>query len=239
VTAAAAAHLGLGCVLVVNGAPEDEKRGNALLHRMLGADIETVSDRLERTPAMKARALEISQAGGKALLIPLGASTPLGSLGYARSLGELADQMPDHSTPSVVVPSSSGGTLAGLILGMALLGLSWPILAVSADDPSAQVKDRAVSLAREATKILGPNGPTEEALARAAEGVRVSDSYVGDGYGKPSPESDEATGLFGRKAGVFLDPVYTAKAAAALIHESHGPGPVVFIHTGGHPALFR
>ena len=238
VTAAAAAHLGLRCTLVLNGRPEDPKRGNALLHRILGAHIVTVETRDDRAPAMEARAREVEREGGKALLIPLGASTPPGSLGYARALGEMADQLPPGTRPTLVVPSSSGGTLAGLILGMALLGVSWPVLAVSADDPAEEVKSRAVELALEAQQIVAP-GLTGQAIHRIAVAVRATDSYVGRGYGEPTPESDEAARLFGSKAGVVLDPVYTAKAGAALIHEDHPAGPVVFLHTGGHPALFR
>lgn len=238
VTAAAAAHLGLGCTLVVNGCPDDPGRGNALLHRILGAEILTVSSREDRAPAMDDRALQIERDGGRALVIPLGASTPRGSLGYARALGEIADQLPSGAQPTLVVPSSSGGTLAGLIVGMALLDLRWPVVGVSADDPAPEVRDRALELARAAVGLVAAE-LAEDAVDHTAHAVRVTDAYVGKGYGEATPESEEAILLFGRKAGVVLDPVYTAKAAAALIHEGLEPGPVVFLHTGGHPALFR
>ncbi|NNL30448.1 MAG: pyridoxal-phosphate dependent enzyme, partial [Gemmatimonadetes bacterium] len=191
VTAAAAAHLGLSCTLVLNGCPDDPARGNALLHRILGAEIVTVSGREDRAPAMEERARDIERAGGRALLVPLGASTPRGSLGYARALGEIADQLPPGARPTLVVPSSSGGTLAGLILGMALLGVEWPVLAVSADDPAHEVKARAVELAQAAAGIVAPD-TAGESVHGAARAVRVTDSYVGTGYGEPTPESEEA-----------------------------------------------
>jgi len=181
----------------------------------------------------------VASNGGKALLIPLGASSALGCIGYARAFGEIADQLPGGGPATIVVPSSSGGTLAGLVLGMALRGTPWPVLGVSADDPADVVRSRAVSLAYGAASFpeLGPL--SEETIETVSGGVRVTDAHVGDGYGIPTPEGDAAKELFARKAGIILDPVYTAKAGAALIHETHGLGPVVFIHTGGHPALFR
>ncbi|NNF38232.1 MAG: pyridoxal-phosphate dependent enzyme, partial [Gemmatimonadetes bacterium] len=93
VTAAAAARLGLGCILVVNGPVPDPPTGNALLHRLLGAHIRRVDRREEREPAMRAAAEEIAAAGGRACLVPLGASTPVGALGYVRAALELHDQL--------------------------------------------------------------------------------------------------------------------------------------------------
>ena len=93
VTAAAAAHLGLGCTLVVNGEPDDPTRGNARLHRLMGAEIVTVEARQERQPTMEERARSVEASGGRALVIPLGASTPRGALGYVHAARELRDQL--------------------------------------------------------------------------------------------------------------------------------------------------
>ncbi|NJD18304.1 MAG: preprotein translocase subunit SecE [Gemmatimonadetes bacterium] len=89
-TAAAAAVLGRRCVLGINGTVDGPPRGNALLQRLFGAEIRTVAGRGDRAPAMEEAARDIAAAGGKALLVPLGASTPIGSLGYARAAVELA-----------------------------------------------------------------------------------------------------------------------------------------------------
>lgn len=245
VTAAAAAWLGLGCTLVVNGEPEDPGRGNALLHRILGARIVSVPDRSDRAPAMDAAARQIEKDGGKALVIPLGASTPRGSLGYAvamveihRQWQELGEAAPGEP-PRIVVSASSGGTLAGIILGAALLDWPVPVLAVSADDPSGEIRERATMLAQEAGALLGPDGPSQERILEAARTVEVRDDFVGGGYGAPTPEGEEAIRTFGRFAGVVLDPVYTAKAGAALCALESEISPLVFLHTGGHPAIFR
>lgn len=253
VTAAAAARLGLKCTLVVNGAPEDEGRGNARLHRLLGARIVTVRDRSEREGAM-AKAVRRARAdGGKALLVPVGASTSRGALGYVHALTELHGQLEGADDVWVFCASSSGGTMAGLILGCAILGWRPRLVAVSADEPAHNVKSAATSLATAAARLLtddapDPADPDPRGLVartrRASSSVVATDAFVGAGYGCPTPEGEEAAALFASRAGFVLDPVYTAKAAAALIAwlrdgKLDDAGHVVFLHTGGHPALFR
>lgn len=243
VTAAAAAHLGLSCTLVLNGTPSDPSRGNAALHRLYGADILTVTERIHRAAGMEAVAEEEAQAGGRGLVIPLGASTALGSLGYAVAFLELwkqAEAAGDLASTQLVAPSSSGGTLAGLLVGRHLTGWRPPILAVSADDAAEEILDTATRLAIEALSILGSRQDTTDLI----KDVRVTDEFVGGGYGVPTEESDEAARLFGRFAACVLDPYYTAKAGAAFIDLLRGApwtstDHVIFLHTGGHPAIFR
>ena len=95
ITAAAAAHLGLKCILVVNGDEPPRPTGNALLHRLFGAEIRTVASREARAGAMADAAREVEGAGGRARVVPLGASTPLGTLGYALAAAELASDLED------------------------------------------------------------------------------------------------------------------------------------------------
>ena len=250
VTAAAAARLGLGCTLVINGEPEDPERGNARLHRLLGARIVTVGDQSERGPAMEEEVRRIGAAGGKALAVPIGASTARGALGYVHAVVEMRDQIGSSApSPWIFTSSSSGGTLAGLILGCAILEWRARLVAVSADEPAAVIKETAAGLAIAAAGLLAEPGTAdgrllEERVRRVAEGVFATDDFVGDGYGIATPEGEEATRLFGTHAGVILDPVYTAKAAAALVARLRdgtisAGDHAVFLHTGGHPALFR
>lgn len=262
VTAAAAARLGLRCTLVVNGEPDDPGRGNAHLHRLLGARIVTVGDRDERGPGMEKEVLRIGTAGGRALVVPLGASTARGALGYVHAAAEMRNQLGSGDAPPwVFTSSSSGGTLAGLILGCAILGWRARLVGVSADEPAAWIRETAFDLATAAARLLepGPGSSSGNAAAEGASGpgaglarrvwslaedVIVTDEFVGAGYGIPTPEGDEATRVFGARAGVILDPVYTAKAAAALIAGLRdgtvsASDHAVFLHTGGHPALFR
>ncbi len=239
VTAGAAAHLGLGCVLVVNGTSEGEPRGNALIHRLFGADIRTVADRAERAPAMERAAREIADAGGRAMVVPLGASTGLGALGYALAALELHEQLPPEATRDtwVFVSASSCGTLAGLLLGFELLGRTdVRLVGVSADVSADDMRTDALGLAAEGGALLGRPRPV------AGERLSCDDTQVGAGYGIPTPAGREAIDLFGRMEGIVLDPVYTGKAAAGLlawIRDGRVPSGdrAVFVHTGGHPSL--
>lgn len=243
VTAAAAARLGLGCILVVNGDPPDPPTGNALLHRMLGAKIRSVPTRADRGPAMDVELTRIAESGGKGLIIPLGASTTLGALGYVRAALELHDQIPHERDRDVhvVLASSSGGTLAGLVAGFALLDRpDVHLLAVSADTPRDELLSTASELAGGALERLDMDpGILDRMLTR----VDVSDEEVGQGYGIPTEASAEATDLLARSEGMLVDPVYTAKAAAGIIRWVRegrflAGDRIVFLHTGGHPAIF-
>ena len=159
VTAGAAAALGLECVLVIDGEPDDPGRGNALLHRRFGARIVTVGHRDERAPAMERVAAAVADEGGRARVVPLGASTPRGALGYVRAAMELDGQLPHPPRAGrswIVLSSSSGGTLAGLAAGFCLLGRDdVHLLAVSADVPREHLRERALGLASEALELLG------------------------------------------------------------------------------------
>ncbi|MDX1492970.1 MAG: pyridoxal-phosphate dependent enzyme [Longimicrobiales bacterium] len=246
VTAAAAARLGLGCVLVVQGPEPDRPTGNALLHRLFGAEIVTVEDRLRRSQGMDEVARRIRADGGRPLVVPIGASTGLGSLGYALAAVELCrqlDVLDDGCGRTVLfLSSSSGGTLAGLVLGLALLGRTdVELVAVSADAPAGELRDTALRLAAEGAGLLaGEPDLTSVPLT-------VDDSQVGEGYGIPTTASTSALERFARLEGVVLDPTYTAKAAAGMIAaltagsagrgEPGGSRRVVFLHTGGAPGL--
>lgn len=243
VTAAAAARLGVGCILVVNGEVPEPPTGNALLHRILGAKIRRVTTREERDAAMEAEVQRIAESGGKALRIPLGASTTLGALGYVRGAVELHEQLSQERDRDVhvILASSSGGTLAGLVAGFALLERTDVHLwAVSADTPRDTLLDTAAELAGGALERLDMDPAI---LDRMLSRVNASDEEVGAGYGIPTDASREAAELMARSEGMLLDPVYTAKAAAGMfrwIREGRflAGDRIVFLHTGGHPAIF-
>jgi 1-aminocyclopropane-1-carboxylate deaminase/D-cysteine desulfhydrase-like pyridoxal-dependent ACC family enzyme len=243
VTAAAAARLGVGCILIVNGDIPDPPTGNALLHRILGAKIRRVASRMERAAAMEAEKQRIAESGGKALVVPLGASTSLGALGYVRAAVEMHEQLPAEPDRGLhlVLSSSSGGTLGGLIAGFALLEREdVHILAVSADTPEDELLATGIELAGAALERLDRDPAILESMKTR---VSTSDAQVGDGYGIPTEASREAADLFARSEGMLVDPVYTGKAAAGLVHWIRegrflAGDRLVFLHTGGHPALF-
>lgn len=238
VTAAAAARLGLRCVLVVNGEAPADPRGNAKLQRLFGAKVITVSSREERSTTVEHVAEGIAASGGEALTIPIGASTPLGALGYVRAAREFSEQATDRglSKTTVFIASSSCGTLAGLTLGFALLDApAVDLVGVSADTPRAQMLEETVGIAAGAGLLLGWSGDL------STQSLDATDEYVGMGYGLATRGSDRATELFGRCAGLVLDPTYTSKAAAGMLDwirtgRVDTNGSVVFWHTGGWPA---
>ncbi len=259
VTAAAAAHLGLRCILVLNGPEPSSPRGNAILHRLLGAEIRIAPRREDRDTLMAEAAAEVERAGGRARVIPLGASTPLGALGYVRAAREFLHQLRERDgerpTPPtrIVLSTSSGGTLSGLVAGLHLAGATGiDVRGISADISPEACLAGVEELSAGALEILREHGAGELAhLGDPRQRVQVSDAFVGEGYAIPTPEGREALELFARKAGILLDPTYTAKAAAGLLAAIRqgvgedsgtggGPGEAtrwVFWHTGGHPAL--
>lgn len=243
VTAAIAAHLGLRCILVINGEPPDPPSGNSLLMRLFGADLRPVESREDRAPAMDEAARDLRARGHKPLVIPLGASTPLGSLGYVRAAVELDRQMKERGgwasrRTTIFLSSSSCGTLAGLALGFTLLGLTHiRLVGVSADVSADEITASTREIASGAAALLGAPEEVPPGM------VVPDDRFVGEGYGIPTPESEEAARIFGGMAGVILDPVYTAKAGAGLLDWiRHGrlepEDTALFWHTGGAPALF-
>ena len=236
-TAATAAKLGLRCHLIANGAKPDRLTANALLDALLGAEVEYVASRADRVPGMHRKAEAIRAAGGRPAVIPLGASTPEGAIGFVRAVDELLEQ---GVRPDVIVhAASSGGTQAGLVAGCALHGLSTRVIGVSADDPASDVESQVRSIIAGMEPLLGPMMAD---VARDAR-VEVDDSFVGGGYGVPTPASTEAQQLAARTEALFVDHTYTAKAFAALIaYVRDGRIPsdatVVFWHTGGQVGLF-
>ena len=232
-TAAVAARLGLGCVLVANGAPQARPTANALLDRLLGADVRYVTAREERAPAMQQAAAELRGTGRKPFVIPLGASTAHGAAAYALAVGELLQQIAAPDT--IVLSSSSGGTHAGILAGCRLHGVKTRVIGISADDPSA-------AIASEIRRILDELGALLDASSALTDvAIEIDDTRVGGGYGVPTPESTEAIELCARREALFLDPTYTAKAMAGLIARARAgtlTGTTLFWHTGGQVALF-
>lgn len=229
-TAAAAAKLGLHCVLILNGNAPERLAANTLLDDLLGAEIVYITSRAERTAAAERVVARLRADGRRPCLIPLGASTSLGALGFVAAVDELVEQ---NVRPDVIVhASSSGGTQAGLVAGIARHRLSTRVIGISADDPSASIASTVRGLVR------GIGGLEE------FDGVfEVDDRRVGEGYGVSTAASREAQQLAARTEALFVDHTYTAKAFGALIayirEKRFDPSEtVLFWHTGGQVGLF-
>ena len=237
VTAAAAARLGMGCVIVANGTKPDRATGNALLDEMFGAEVQYVASREERAPAMDAIARRLRTEGHHPVVIPLGASTPLGAIGFVRAVGELVAQMPEP--PDYIFhSSSSGGTQAGLVAGCALHGLRTRVVGISADEPAAGLRTIVGGIVQGIGELLGVDG-----RQLILHPIEADDRFVGGGYGVPTDASREAQGLLARTEALVVDHTYTAKALAGLIawareDRFRETDSVLFWHTGGQVAVF-
>jgi D-cysteine desulfhydrase len=249
-TAAAAARLGLGCVAVCygTGAPGDaagrpagsapEEPVGLRLTRRLGADVVFTGspDRASVDVRLEEVAAKLTADGRHPYVIPRGGASATGAVGYAVAACELADQLfaASISAPAtVLLATGSCGTQAGLLAGTGLSGPAFDVLGVPVSRPPAECVARIVGLATECTRRLGGERVFTDA------DVRLLGGYLGPGYGKVSPEGDAAARLAARTEGLVLDPVFTAKAMAALVAEARAgrlAGPVVFLHTGGTPA---
>src|SRR5262249_5628490 len=150
---------------------------------LLGATIEYIPSRNERAAALRDTADRLRREGRAPYVVPLGASTPLGALGFARAVGELLAQI---QPPDVIVhAASSAGTHAGLVAGCALRGARTTVIGVSADDPAAEVAAHAREIIAGVYDAIG-------APADTGANVTIDDAFVGEGYGIPSAASREA-----------------------------------------------
>jgi D-cysteine desulfhydrase family pyridoxal phosphate-dependent enzyme len=233
-TAAAAAKLGLDCILVLVGEPPDNPSANLLLDHLVGAEIRWTTKE-KRDEILDTVYRETNASGRKPYLIPYGGSNAIGASAYATALKELLDQ---QITPDwIVFATSSGGTQAGLIAGSAIFDFRGKILGISVDEKATELSSRIAYLAQETARQLG-----EEKIF-AAKDILVNDHYLGKGYAVMGKAEREAIELFARMEGILVDPVYTGRAAAGLIDLIRKgffrkQDRVLFWHTGGTPALF-
>lgn len=234
-TAAVAAQLGLACHLVVNGTKPERPAGNAALVAMYGANMTYVATREERAPTMSRVATAHAATGRKPLIVPLGASTPLGAMAIARGVGEMVAQ---GVSPDVIIhATSSGGTQAGLIAGCALYSPGTRVVGISADDPAGSIRDVVLRL------VAGVESALWLPVGSLGGPVRceVDDTFVGGGYGVPTDESIVAQQMAARFEAMVTDHWYTAKAMAGLMNRAHrgefdSASEVLFWHTGGQPS---
>jgi D-cysteine desulfhydrase len=230
-------------VIVCYGdAPEVDPLGLRVSRRLGASVIFTGSpDRTSVDARLQEVAAKLTADGRHPYVIPRGGASAVGAVGYAAAAFELADQMEAAGVPSATLLLSTGscGTQAGLIAGASMLGVRTPpgpplrVVGVPVSRPPDEVIERVARLATGCAERLGCD------LTFGTGDVHLLDGYLGPGYGQASPEGDEAALLAARTEGILMDPVFTAKAMAALVSEARNgrlAGPVVFLHTGGAPA---
>jgi 1-aminocyclopropane-1-carboxylate deaminase/D-cysteine desulfhydrase-like pyridoxal-dependent ACC family enzyme len=231
--AAAARVAGLRCVLVVYGQPPAAPPTNLALARWWGASVSFTGE-VDRSSVdrgvLEARA-RLEAEGAVPYVVPRGGATPVGSIGYARAAEELAAQLAHHqvSRATVVVATGSGGTQAGLVAGNVALGRPWRVVGASVSRDPEECRGRVLALAQGCAEAMGSPPPEDG-------DVEVVDAR-GPGYGIPSAAGEQAATVAAATEGLLLDPVFTAKAFAALLELVEDvDGAAVFVHTGGLPA---
>ncbi|MGM0365923.1 MAG: 1-aminocyclopropane-1-carboxylate deaminase/D-cysteine desulfhydrase [Actinomycetota bacterium] len=254
-TAVACRKVGLEPIIVISGKKRGEIQGNALLNRILGAEIiytpplspppftaggpQTVE---ELSDALKGM-LPAGLAGPKSYIIPVGGYTPLGSMGYLLGFLELYGQLKQAKVIPHYVVTAAGttGTYAGLLCGAALVnrteGINIRVVGISVtgemESEAAGIMDRV----RETAAIIG------EDVMVGMQDIDIVNDYWKPGYGIPNSRTIDAIKTLARKEGIFLDPVYTGKAMGGLLDlmgkEKFSPeSNIIFMHTGGFPAIF-
>jgi D-cysteine desulfhydrase family pyridoxal phosphate-dependent enzyme len=238
-TAAAARTAGMKAALVLTSDCDSPPlQGNLLLDHLLGAEVHFVPEGQE-TAKMAEVAQALQQRGERPYVIPIGGSSPIGALGYAAGTLELTRQLTDRrcSPSQLFYASGSRGTQAGLALGAKLYHVPYQLQGIAVSPGEPEKIQRAKRIANEAAAIIGVPPPVTEA------DLLTDQNYLGSGYGFSTAGSTEAIGLLARTEGIFLDPVYTAKAMAGMIdYVRQGriapTETILFLHTGGTPALF-
>ena len=234
-TAAAAARIGLDCILVLNGELPDHPSANLLLDQMFGAELVTIADRALRDKTLQETFDKAVTDGRKPYLVTYGGSSPTGALGYALAMKEFMEQ--NIHADWIVFGTSSGGTHAGLVLGQRVFGYQGNILGISIDEPEAWLKTHVSALASDASEKIG------ERIDFTRDDVLASEEYCKAGYGVLTDAEREAVRMFAKYEGLLLDPVYTGRAAAGMIDLIRKgllkkDETILFWHTGGQPALF-
>ncbi|MEP1122855.1 MAG: pyridoxal-phosphate dependent enzyme [Ilumatobacter sp.] len=253
-TAAAGARLGLEVHLVLSGdapAVGEPRRGNQLLSEMFGAQMHHTgaaeSHWGELEVVREALTDSLAAEGLAPYSIPIGGSTAVGALGYALAFEELIDQFEAQgSMPrAIVFTSSSGGTHAGLLAGRAALIASGRLTLDSAPDVVAIGVAKGVnlglpdvaSLANDALALMDLDATVDP------DDVEVDPNWMGDDYAVPTEAGTAAIAWAATTGGWLMDAVYSGKGLSGLLglvasDRWGADDDVVFIHTGGWPALF-
>ena len=246
--AAAAAKLGLACHVQlenrVAGMPEIyHSSGNVLLNKIFGASSSTFpigEDEAAADTNIADISKDFIKKGEKPYLLTLSADTkPLGSLGYMRCAGEVLDQLSDLEQPidAIVLASGSAATHVGILLGLRLLGSKISVHGICVRRDKDQQIARVKGIIRLAENLIGCGRIVEDG------DIECHDNWLAPGYGKSNKSVYEAMTLAGSLEGIVVDPVYTAKSLAGAIGLYrqglfHRGQNVVYLHTGGMPALF-
>jgi L-cysteate sulfo-lyase len=231
-TAAAGARAGLAVELVLSGPPAPGGEGPGVrLMRAYGATVHQLatSDRGEREAAVGAVAERLRVEERRPYLIPVGGSGMPGVLGQLEAGREITGQLARLRPAAVYLPTATAGTQAGLLAGLV-----------------GDIRIVGVVVARQPAELRGPIRSMLDALGADVlgdEAIVFDETQLGDGYGRPTAAAAEAADLLARTEAILVDPIYTAKALAALMAAvrsgRHDGESIVFWHAGGTPGILE
>jgi 1-aminocyclopropane-1-carboxylate deaminase/D-cysteine desulfhydrase-like pyridoxal-dependent ACC family enzyme len=240
-TAAAGAKAGLDVHLVLTGPPSraGAEGPSQVLDELLGATVHVTAgeDRSEREALVGQVAADLRARGRRPFVIDVGGTGATGAAGQVLAGLELAEQLLNGGLDevTVVLPTATGGTQAGVLAGLILAAPpTRSVVGVAVASPATEIASTVQRLVSEIAPLIGVGVPPSA--------IVVDGDHLGEGYGRPTEAATEATRLLARTEGIFVDPIYTAKALAGLVarvRDGRLRGPVVFWHAGGTPGLFE
>jgi 1-aminocyclopropane-1-carboxylate deaminase/D-cysteine desulfhydrase-like pyridoxal-dependent ACC family enzyme len=238
-TAAAGARAGLDVHLVLSGPPTDPPNPGLLLDELFGAVVhQAATDRREERAHLLERVVqELRVAGRRPYVIEAGGSGAVGAAGQVGAALEMLHQAREAgvAVDRIVLPSATGGTQAGLLVGCAAAGVPALVQGVIVARAATELRPHIDGMVRELAADAG--------VSVADDAIVLDDTQLGDGYGRPTPAAEEATRLLARTEGILVDPIYTAKALAWLVAAARtgvlDGEAVVFWHAGGTPGIFE
>jgi 1-aminocyclopropane-1-carboxylate deaminase/D-cysteine desulfhydrase-like pyridoxal-dependent ACC family enzyme len=237
-TAAAGARAGLAVHLVLTGPPVDPPGPNERLDALLGATVHVAATdaRDDREAMLQQVVADLRGAGRKPFVVAVGGTGPIGAAGQVFAGIEMVGQAraAGVSPATVILPSATGGTQAGVLAGLRLGGSTGGVVGVAVAAPADELRPTVARLLEGLAPLTG--------VAVDHVEIELTDAQLGGGYGVSTPAAAVATELLARTEGILVDPIYTAKALAeviARVRDGRVTGTVVFWHAGGTPALFE
>lgn len=235
--AAASAACGLELHLVVPGTESEQNPLSQALFTQWDTRLHYVPEGENALPDGLDHLVASLKTQGKAVYVMHpGGSNSIGALGYVRAFHEILDfsNRSGIHFSHVIHSTSSAGTQAGLVVGQCISSYETQIIGICASLKADAQSESVRELAWSTAQMIGTSLDQTKII--------VDDSFVGPGYALPSEEGENAVKLFARLEGILLDPVYTGKAAAALLDYAENGrfknGNVLFIHTGGNAGVY-
>lgn len=238
-TAAVCNRLGLKSKIILKEPADIDFQGNLLLEKLMGTEIKftKVNNLEEIEKEIRKEMDELKNKGNRPYYIPLGGSNGFGALAYSLAIEEIAKEAEEKEIKidRIFTACGTGGTMAGLLLGKKLFNLPFEITGISVG-ASMELKENIYKVAGEGSGLIGLDGINMDE-------IRTCNDYIGKEYGHMTEGCKEAIEIVAKTEGIFIDPVYTSKCMAGIIdfiRKGHigKKETIVFIHTGGIPALF-